>query len=94
MGGSSSLLGEEVLLEFSHEGLLFGSSLEATMSELGRGVDPLEVDLLEGDTLGVGAERLPEGDRALLHSKASSTEHDEVLSHDTVVSEATLQTNT
>eukprot|EP00080_Pristionchus_pacificus_P000700 PDM60720.1 hypothetical protein PRIPAC_54526 [Pristionchus pacificus] len=52
-GSGSLLLGNEVLLEFSHEGLLLFGGLEASVAELGRGVDELEGDLLESNTLGI-----------------------------------------
>lgn len=54
------------------------------MSGLGTGVDPLEVDLLVGDSLGLGDERLAEGDKTLLWSENGSTKHDVVLVDDTV----------
>lgn len=52
------LLGEEVLLELPHEGLLLGGRLEAAVAELGARVDELELDLLQGPALGVGEEAL------------------------------------
>lgn len=41
-----------------HESLLFLGCLEATMSELGSGVDELEVDLLQSTTVGLHKQRL------------------------------------
>ena len=42
------------------------------MSELGAGVDELQVDLLQGPLLGVGQQRLPQGQSPLLGSDATS----------------------
>merc|ERR1712071_661192 len=47
--------------------------------ELGAGVDELQVDLLQGPLLGVGQQRLPQGQSPLLGSDATSLNHDEVL---------------
>ena len=58
------------------------------MTELGAGVDELQVDLLHGATLGVGQQRLSQGEDALLGSDATALEHDEVLLNLTVVGEA------
>ena len=63
-GGSSSwssslrvLLGA-ILLEWAHELGLVGRRLEATMTEFGRGVDELQFDLLQSNTLGAGDKSL------------------------------------
>lgn len=58
LGLDTFRLGFEVLLELAHEGLLFGMGLEATVAPLGARVDPLEVDVLESDALGVHQQRL------------------------------------
>ena len=79
-----------ILLEGSHESSLFLVGLEATVSELGRGVDPFEVGLLGCLPLGVGDEGLAEGQHALLGSDAAPVEHDKVVFHFTVVRESTL----
>lgn len=42
-----------------HEGLLLLHSLEASVTELGSGVDELEVDLLQGAAAGLHQQRLP-----------------------------------
>ena len=47
-----------MLLERSHEGVLVLRGLEATVAELGAGVDELQLDVLQGLTLGVDQERL------------------------------------
>ena len=74
--------------EGSHELGLLGGGLEASVSELGRGVDELEVDLLEGDALGVLEERLAEGDDALLGADDGALEHEPVLVDHSVVGES------
>ena len=86
LGGG--LLGE-VLLEETHElGLLLGS-LEATVTELGRGVDELEGDLLQGVPRGLVEEALPQGDNPLLGTHHATLDHNEILENGTVVREAT-----
>ena len=52
------LLLELVLLEGSHEGLLVGRCLEATMTKLGAGVDELKVNLLHETLLGQSSQGL------------------------------------
>lgn len=84
------LLGSEVLLEFSHESLLFGSGLETTVSGLGAGVDPFEGDLLVSKALGLGDERFAEGDESLLWSDDGTTDHEEVLVDNTISWETSL----
>ena len=58
------------------------------MSELGAGVDELEADLLQGPLLGVGQERLPQGEGALLGANAATLDHDEVLLDPSVMGES------
>jgi len=77
----------DILLEGAHEALLLLGSLEATVTELGRGVDELEGDLLEGGGLGVGEEGLPEGENPLLDTNAATLDHEEVLVDNTIVGE-------
>jgi len=81
--------GKVILLEGSHESPLLFVGLEATVSELGRGVDPFEVGLLQSLPLHVGDERLSQGQDTLLWSDAATVEHDEVVLHFTVVREST-----
>eukprot|EP01136_Pigoraptor_vietnamica_P044062 Opistho-1_new@20348 len=59
------------------------------MAKLGRRVDELEVDLLEGRAARVGDERLAERDDALLGAHNAALDHDVVVGHLTVVGEAT-----
>ena len=61
-----------VLLEGTHEGGLVLGGLEPSVAELGAGVDELEVDLLKSPFLGVGEERLPQGEGPLLGSNAAA----------------------
>ena len=61
-----------VLLEGAHEGSLVLGGLEPSVTELGAGVDELEADLLQGPLLGVGQERLPQGEGALLGANAAT----------------------
>lgn len=85
----TSLSSGEVLLERTLESLLLGDGLEGTVSELGRGVDPLEADLLEGSAGGVSPHGLAEGDDTLLGTGDGSLNHDEVVLDITVADEAT-----
>ena len=58
-----------------------------TYAELRRGVDELELDLLEIPTRSVDHERFAEGDNTLLGTRNGTLEHEEVILHDTVVRE-------
>lgn len=58
------------------------------MTEFGRGVDPFEVDLLEGLARGVGVERLAEGDDSLLDAGDGALEQDKVVLDLAVVDES------
>ena len=59
------------------------------MAELGRGIDPFEVDLLSGSPVGLGVERLAQGHDTLLDTGNGALEEDEVVLDLTVVDEAT-----
>ena len=61
-----------VLLQRTHEGGLLGVGLESSVTELGGGVDELEVDDLQSPLLGVGQQGLPQGQSPLLGSNATS----------------------
>ena len=63
-----------VFLERSHESGLLGVGLEPSVTELGGRVDELEVDVLQGPLLGVGQQRLSQGQHSLLGSNATSLE--------------------
>lgn len=56
--GLRSLFLNTVLLEGSHEGGLVRRSLEASVTEFGRGINELKVDLLKSGPLGVHQQRL------------------------------------
>lgn len=79
----------EILLEGSHEGALLGGGLEATMTELGGGIDELEADLLQRGTAGVDNHGLTEGEHAFFGTDTASLDHEEVVLDNTVVGEAT-----
>lgn len=92
-GGSSSrlegLLLESVLLERTHKGQLVGGGLEATMSHLGRGVNELEVDLLQRRPAGVDEQGLAQSEDALLAANAAALQHQEVVVDLTIMGETT-----
>ena len=81
--------GLEVLLESTLVLPLLGGGLVSTVTELGRGVDPLELDLLESPPGGVGEHRLAESHDPLLDTRASTLDHDEVVLDLTVTDKAT-----
>lgn len=59
------------------------------MAELGGGIDPLEVDLLESPSAGVGEHGFSEGDDTLLDTGDGALDHDVVVLDLTVADEAT-----
>ena len=61
------------------------------MAKLGRGVDPLEVDLLEGPAGGVGEHGLAEGHDTLLGTRDRALDHDEVVL-DLAIADETTET--
>lgn len=63
------------------------------MAELGRGVDPLELDLLGGPPVGLGVQGLAQSHDTLLDTGDGALEHDEVVLDLTVVDEATQTEN-
>lgn len=77
--GLQLLFAEAVLLESSHEGGLVGRGLESSVTQLGAGVDELEVDGLKSGALGVHQQRLSQGDDALLGTDAAALDHQEVV---------------
>jgi len=76
-------------LEFAEEFVLLFASLEFSVSELGRGIDELELDLLEGSSGDLRDHCLAEGDHSLLCSDDTTLEHEEVFFDDTIMREAT-----
>ena len=67
--------------------LNFRDQVGWTYAELRRGVDELELDLLEVSTAGVYHQTLPDGDDTLLGSGDRALEHHVVVLHNTVVRE-------
>ena len=76
-------------LAATEEALLLLGGLEATVTELGGGIDELEFDLLESGTGLLGEEGLTEGKDATLGADDATLEHEELLVDDTVVGETT-----
>lgn len=59
------------------------------MTKLGGGIDPFEVDLLEGTARGVSEHGLAESHDTLLDTRNGSLEHDEVVVDLTIADETT-----
>lgn len=59
------------------------------MTELGGGIDPLELDLLGGPAAGLGVQGLAEGHDTLLNTGDGTLKENEVVLDLTVVNEAT-----
>jgi hypothetical protein len=83
----------ECLLGSAKELGLFLGGLETSMTEFGRGVDKLEVDLLAGIAAGLRDAGLAKGDHTLLGTDNAALDHDVILVHNTVVREATQGTD-
>jgi hypothetical protein len=81
--------GLEVLLHHTLVLPLLRWCLVGTVSELGRGVDPLELDLLERPSAGVDEHGLAQSHDALLDTRAVTLEQKEVVLNLTVADEAT-----
>ena len=73
----------------AHEVVLLLLGLEATVTNLGRRVDPFELDLLLSVARGLSQQGLAQSDHALLGADDGTLEHDVVLVHNTIVGEAT-----
>jgi len=78
-----------VLFEWAHEGALFGLGLEATVTELGGGIDELEFDGFHGSSGRLLQEGLSEGDGSLLGATDATLDHDEIVLDQTVMDKAT-----
>merc|ERR1712203_679114 len=78
-----------ILLDASEELALLLVGLESSVSDLGGGIDELQVDLLECGSLGLHQERLAEGHASLLGSHDGTLDHQPVLVNLTVVRAAT-----
>ena len=73
----------------THESILLGLGLEATVTELGSSIDELEFDLFQSVTGGLGEEGLAKSDDTFLGTDAAALDHDEIFVDFTVVGEAT-----
>src|SRR5690606_20820124 len=85
----TALRGGQVLLERTLVLLLLRHGLEGTVSKLGRGIDPLEVDLLQSLPRGVGEHGLAQSHDTLLDTRDRALEHDEVVVDLAIADEAT-----
>ena len=81
--------GSEVLLQSALVLLPLRGRLEGTVTELGRRVDPFELDLLERLARGVDEHRLAESHDPLLDTRDGTLDHDEVVLDLTIADEAT-----
>lgn len=81
--------GNQVLLERTQESTLLGGSLVSTVTELGRGIDPFEVDLLGGLAADLGVKGLAESHDSLLNTGNGTLDNDEVILDLTVADETT-----
>ena len=81
--------GLEVLLEGTLVLPLLGEGLVSTVTELGGGIDPLELDLLGGSAGGLGVQSLAQSHNTLLDTGNGALDHDEVVLDLTVVDETT-----
>lgn len=73
-----SLLGQ-ILLECAHVCPLLGRSLVGAVAELGRGINPLEIDLLERLAADLRVHRLSESDEPLLDTGNGALDQEEVV---------------
>lgn len=79
----------KVLLESTHESGLLGGGLESALSELGSGIDPLELSLLEISSRSVEPHGLSESNNSLLDTGDGTLEDKEVVVDLTVSDETT-----
>jgi hypothetical protein len=79
----------EVFLECSEELFLLCHCLVRSMTELGRGINPFEIHLLEGPTAGVGEKRLSDGDDSLLDTGNSALDKQIVVLDLAIANETT-----
>jgi len=82
-----------LLLDASEELALLLVGLEASMSDLGGGIDELEGDLFQSGTLGLNEKGLAERDATLLGSHDATLDHEPVLVDLTVVRESSERSN-
>lgn len=79
----------EILLEGTHESALLLGSLESTVTELGRSIDPFELGLLGRPPVGLGVQSLAQSHDTLLNTGDGTLKEDEVVLDLTVVDETT-----
>lgn len=60
------------------------------MTEFGRGVDELEVDLLQSTAARLDQQGLAQGQHPLLGSNHTALQHQEVIGHFTIADKSTL----
>jgi len=73
--------------------VLLLEGLELTVTDLGRGIDELNLDLLGSGVAGLGEVALSEDNWSLASTNNTTLDHDEVLIDNTVVREATKRSN-
>lgn len=86
-------LSRHILLESTEESVLLLLGLETTVTELGRGIDPLELDLLEGLAGSVGEEGLADRHDTLLGTWNRALDNDKVVADLTIAGEATKRSD-
>lgn len=79
----------EILLEGTHESALLLGSLESTVAELGRSIDPFELGLLGRPPVGLGVQSLAQSHDTLLNTGDGTLKEEEVVLDLTVVDETT-----
>jgi len=84
-GSWGSVLGSE----WSHELLLFGDGLEFTVTDLGGGINELDIEFNLGEGVDWWVHGFSEGDLSLLWTHHSALKEDEILVDDTVMWEST-----
>jgi hypothetical protein len=84
--------GSNILLECAQEGVLLLGGLVCTVAELRGGVNPFQVDLLQGLSRCVHEHGLAEGHDSLLDTRDGALEDDEVVLDLTVSDKATHTT--
>jgi hypothetical protein len=84
---------ESLGLELAKEPMFLVCGLEAPMPKLGRGVDELELYLLQGQSRGLLQQELAKGHHPLLGAGTTALDHQVVAFDNTIVGEATHGSN-
>ena len=79
----------KILLECAQVLALLGRGLVGAVTELGRGIDPFELDLLVGPPAGVDEHGFPQGYDPLLDAGNGALDQKEVVLDDAVAHKAT-----